>query len=78
MEKILAEGVPTQRLWRGHMQKVDEYILYAKQIREAAAGSTPDRISSALHRVADEWELLARERLEFLQLKLQNDGSGLN
>jgi hypothetical protein len=60
------------------MQKVDEYIHHAKQVRAEANGGVPAKIGSALLRIADEWELLARERLELLQLKIQNGRLGLD
>ena len=59
------------------MKRVDEYIRRSKSARQRADSAT-GALRQELERIADEWEFLAKERLEFLQEKLKRDGSPLN
>ena len=52
------------------MEKVDQYIQRAKRARakaQRAAGNPREEFES----IADEWEYMAKERLELLEQKLQ-------
>lgn len=51
------------------MEKVDQYIQRAKRARAKAraAGNPREEFES----IADEWEYMAKERLELLEQKLQ-------
>jgi hypothetical protein len=59
------------------MQRVDEYIRRAKDARRRAETATGSS-RRELERIAEEWEYLAKERLEFLEEKLRRDSAPLN
>jgi len=59
------------------MQRVDEYIRRAKDARQRAE-SAKGSARKELERIAEEWEFLAKERLEFLEEKLKRDGGSTN
>lgn len=56
------------------MQRVDEYIRRSKNARRRAERSN-GTMREELDRIADEWEFLAKERLEFLQERLKRNGA---
>lgn len=59
------------------MKRVDEYIRRSKNARQRAESAT-GALRQELERIAEEWEFLAKERLEFLQEKLKRNGSSSN
>ena len=59
------------------MQRVDEYIRRSKSARRRAANANGS-LRQELERIAEEWEFLAKERLEFLQERLKRNGAPPN
>ena len=59
------------------MQRVDEYIRRSKGARRRAERAK-GALREELERIAEEWEFLAKERLEFLQEKLKRNGAPPN
>ena len=52
------------------MHQVDHYLRQAKAARALAEAAKSDLLRSQFERMAEGWENLARERLSFLQSKL--------
>ena len=59
------------------MQRVDDYINRSKEARRRAERAN-GTLRQELERIAEEWEFLAKERLEFLQEKLKRNGAPPN
>lgn len=59
------------------MQRVDEYISRSKNARRRAENAT-GTLRQELERIAEEWEFLAKERLEFLHERLKRNGAPPN
>ena len=54
------------------MQKVDEYIRRSQAAQRNAEQATHDAHKSELRKIAEEWERLAKERLELLEARLKH------
>jgi low affinity Fe/Cu permease len=53
------------------MQKVDEYIRRSQAAQKNAELATHEAHKSELQKIAEEWERLAKERLELLEERLK-------
>jgi hypothetical protein len=58
------------------MQLVDEYFRRAKAATAEAKNAPGSECKNELRRLAEQWESLARTRLEILEAKLQRGESG--
>ena len=58
------------------MQKVDEYLRNVKLCRERAARQPNADLKAGFEAMALGWELLARERMTLLEVRLQSGRLG--